>query len=79
MNFLNDSLKTLKTVLAEGLDQQIAEFDSSSSSEAKGLDVNNEKIENLKKLCHHQSEEVNVDINLNLSLQNLNHRIICSR
>jgi hypothetical protein len=68
MNFLNDSLKTLKTVLAEGLDQTVAEFDSSSSSDAKGFDVNNEQMENLKKLCHHQSEEVKLQNNLTLFL-----------
>jgi hypothetical protein len=66
MNFLNDSLKTLKTVLAEGLDERVSEFDSSSSRDAQGFDVNNEQMENLKKLCHHQSEEVNLINNLTL-------------
>lgn len=59
MNFLNDSLKQLKTVLAEGLDSQV-NFDSSAADEdtvAKAASA--QEHENLRKLCQHQSDEVN--------------------
>lgn len=60
MNFLNDSLKTLKNVLAEGLDQQV-NFDGLSSdpggTEGEGTAAYQER-ENLMKLCQHQSSEV---------------------
>lgn len=60
MNFLNDSLKTLKNVLAEGLDQQV-NFDGLSSdpggTEGEGASAYRER-ENLMKLCQHQSSEV---------------------
>lgn len=59
MNFLNDSLKTLKNVLAEGLEQKV-DFDG-SSSEAGETDVRANSggdNENMRKLCQHQSEEV---------------------
>lgn len=69
MNFLNDSLKTLKTVLAEGLDQSAAEFDDSSSSSKGLVDVNTkEQIANLTRLCHHQSEEVRIGHKFPMSL-----------
>lgn len=59
MNFLNDSLKTLKNVLAEGLEQKV-DFEGSSSDvgETEGRDGNYADNENLRKLCQHQSEEV---------------------
>lgn len=57
MNFLNDSLKTLKSVLTEGLD----ELDGSSAGPgaAEGDVQTNLDHENLRKLCQHQSDEVN--------------------
>lgn len=59
MNFLNDSLKTLKNVLQEGLEQKV--FDEETSSEAGQLGaapaISQEHV-NLRKLCEHQSEEV---------------------
>jgi hypothetical protein len=59
MNFLNDSLKTLKNVLAEGLDQKM-DFDGSP------LELEDEEVKaksegegtQLRKLCQHQAEEV---------------------
>jgi hypothetical protein len=58
MNFLNDSLKTLKNVLAEGLDQKV-DFDGSPAEleeeEARSASGQNDK---LRKLCQHQAEEV---------------------
>lgn len=59
MNFLNDSLKTLKNVLAEGLEQKV-DFDGSSSETGEN-DVkanSSSDSENMRKLCQHQSEEV---------------------
>lgn len=58
MNFLNDSLKTLKTVLAEGLDQSVYEGDTSEAGGADARGVGQAENENLKKLCQHQSDEV---------------------
>lgn len=54
MNFLNDSLKTLKNVLAEGLEQQV-NFEGDETDQAQG----DSDKDNLRKLCQHQSEEVN--------------------
>lgn len=59
MNFLNDSLKTLKNVLAEGLDQKV-DFDG-MSSDPGGTDEGSsayQERDNLMKLCQHQSSEV---------------------
>lgn len=59
MNFLNDSLKTLKNVLAEGLDQKV-DFDGMSSDPGgteEGSSAYQER-DNLMKLCQHQSGEV---------------------
>ena len=59
MNFLNDSLKTLKNVLAEGLEQKV-DFEG-SSSDVDGAEprvISYTDQENLRKLCQHQSEEV---------------------
>lgn len=65
MNFLNDSLKQLKTVLAEGLESQVI-FDGGAKTELGSSGVSQpESIrehENLRKLCQHQSEEVNFTI-----------------
>lgn len=54
MNFLNDSLKTLKNVLAEGLEQKV-DFDEGSEARSD----NSLDSDNLRKLCQHQSQEVN--------------------
>lgn len=60
MNFLNDSLKTLKSVLAEGLEQKV-DFEGSSLEEDRNeaRDSSYAESENLRRLCQHQSEEVN--------------------
>lgn len=60
MNFLNDSLKTLKNVLQEGLDTKV-DFDGTSSDvgDAETKPAGSQQHENLRKLCEHQSEEVN--------------------
>lgn len=63
MNFLNDSLKTLKNVLAEGLEQKV-DFDG-SSLEAAGSESradSSSDSDNLRKLCQHQSQEVIVNV-----------------
>lgn len=58
MNFLNDSLKTLKNVLVEGLDQKV-DFEGSSSDVGETEKDNSyADNENLRKLCQHQAEEV---------------------
>lgn len=58
MNFLNDSLKQLKTVLAEGLDSQV-NFDSSAADGGSTAQAEiNQEHENLRKLCQHQTDEV---------------------
>lgn len=58
MNFLNDSLKQLKTVLAEGLESQV-NFDSSASEGGLTAQAeSSQEHENLRKLCQHQSDEV---------------------
>jgi hypothetical protein len=61
MNFLNDSLKTLKKTLAEGLEQKVdyGEDDETETS-AAGSAGNRQEQDNLKKLCQHQSDEVNL-------------------
>lgn len=59
MNFLNDSLKTLKNVLAEGLDQKV-DFDGSPAElEDEELRANSgHESDKLRKLCQHQADEV---------------------
>lgn len=59
MNFLNDSFKTLKNVLAEGLEEKV-DFEGSSLDvvEADARDKDYADNENLRILCQHQSEEV---------------------
>ncbi|CRL06309.1 CLUMA_CG019147, isoform A [Clunio marinus] len=61
MNFLNDSLKTLKNVLEQGLEQKV-DFEGTSSDSggvpAKTASYGDE--ESLRKLCQHQSEEIAV-------------------
>lgn len=60
MNFLNEHLKTLKNVLAEGLEQKV-DFDGSSlevTGSEERSDINSDS-DNLRKLCQHQSQEVN--------------------
>lgn len=59
MNFLNDSLKTLKNVLEQGLDQKV-DFDGMSldpGGTEEGASAYQER-DNLMKLCQHQSSEV---------------------
>lgn len=63
MNFLNDSLKTLKNVLAEGLEQKV-DFEGSSSEtgDADQQATSDTDKEKLKKLCQHQNEEVKISM-----------------
>lgn len=58
MNFLNDSLKTLKNVLQEGLDQKVDFEGTSSVGEVTTRTLAGHEHDNLKKLCEHQSDEV---------------------
>jgi len=52
MNFLNDSFKSLKSALEEKIN-----FEEETSESFKSTRDEND---NLKKLCQHQLEEVNV-------------------
>lgn len=60
MNFLNDSLKSLKNVLQESLDTKVDfEGTSSESGDATRTKVpSGQENEKLMQLCEHQSEEV---------------------
>jgi hypothetical protein len=75
MNFLNESLKNLKTVLAEGLDSQV-NFDSSADGDAAAKAASSQEHENLRKLCQHQSDEVNSRNVLIIALLFLCHRCV---
>ena len=77
MNFLNDSIKQLKTVLAEGLDSSV-NFDSSASDGGSKVSESSREHDNLRKLCQHQSEEVNLTIVLIIALFFLCHQCVCT-
>jgi hypothetical protein len=77
MNFLNDSLKHLKTVLVENLDANV--FDSNSPADGEGASSSsaqaqsNQEHENLRKLLQHQSDEVHLQCFLLFALLLLCH------
>jgi hypothetical protein len=59
MNFLNDSLKSLKSVLAEGLENLDQRVDFEGSEHEEGAHHSGgQEHENIRKLCQHQAEEV---------------------
>jgi hypothetical protein len=57
MNFLNDSFKTLKNVLEEKINFEEDEDEHENSANQR------EENERLKKLCQHQNEEVECNLN----------------
>lgn len=58
MNFLNDSLKTLKNVLADGLDPKFENTDEALASSSGQQDSFNAENGNLIKIINTQLEEV---------------------
>lgn len=68
MNFLNDSLKSLKETLKESLDANVFDQTSSDGGDAEAKAISSQEKESLRKLVEHQSEEVKICIVLFIAL-----------